>query len=372
MKQYLFIFLALNYPCIGNAPVTNSMVVSKIKMQNKQIIKQYNTHIIMPHIHNPLNSILPIWNAGMGGGIAGAQLVATICESGGVGILGTGSLPHEMVDALIIQTRKLTNKPFGANILIPLSDGSDVSACFDNQIEILTLFWGDPKPYLKDAHNRGMFVACQVGSTEEAILAAEAGVDAVILQGIEAGGHVSATQSLDAIILDTIKELGSIPVIASGGISSGGEIRRMLKLGARAVSLGTIFVATNEANSHHEYQKRICETSAKDTVITTMYSTGWENAPHRVIKTKYMEEYNERQVKGESFDKARESKAGHINKNGKKIDLPELTIYPPTKEYVGDIDYLPLYAGQSVENIVSIKSASEVLSRLASEMSEKN
>ena len=117
---------------------------------------------------------LPIWSAGMGGGLAGPELVAAVCEAGGFGVLGAGSAPGAQISAWVTKTRELTSRPFGANIILPMSDGSDVEACFDARVPVLVLFWGDTQPYVKDAHRRGMFVVAQCGGPEDAVAAADA------------------------------------------------------------------------------------------------------------------------------------------------------------------------------------------------------
>ena len=183
-----------------------------------------------------LNLKLPIWSAGMGGGLAGPELVAAVCAAGGFGVLGAGSAPAALISTWIAQTRELTSRPFGANIILPMSDGSDVEACFDARVAVLVLFWGDAQPSVKDAHRRDMFVVAQCGGPEDAVAAADAGVDAVIVQGLEAGGHVKARAPLQETLMATLKVLGPVPVIAAGGIATGADIAAVLEHGAQAAS----------------------------------------------------------------------------------------------------------------------------------------
>src|SRR6187397_1472303 len=130
----------------------------------------------------------PVFCAGIGAA-AGAELVAAVSNAGGCGVLGTASLPGKFVRTQIQRLQELTAKPFGVNIVLALLRKGQIESCFDERVPILVLFWGDPAPYVADAHRRGMKVFLQVGSVDEAVAAAEAGVDAVIAQGVEAGGH---------------------------------------------------------------------------------------------------------------------------------------------------------------------------------------
>ncbi len=138
----------------------------------------------------------PIFSVGMGGGMAGPELVAAVSNAGGCGVLGMGGMPARYIHSQIQKLRTLTNKPFGVNIILPLLEEGQIEACLDEKVPILVLFWGDPKPYVAEAHKRGTKVFIQVGSVEEAKTAAAAGVDGIIAQGVEAGGHVKSTTSL--------------------------------------------------------------------------------------------------------------------------------------------------------------------------------
>ncbi|HEY9416647.1 MAG TPA: nitronate monooxygenase, partial [Pseudonocardia sp.] len=154
---------------------------------------------------------LPIWNAGMGAGLAGPELAAAVSNAGGLGVLGMGGLPEPLIRAGIARTRGLTDRPFGVNIIMPLvSDEDQILCVLDEAVPVLVLFWGDPAPYVARAHAAGTCLVTQVGSVEQAREAAEAGVDAVMIQGVEAGGHVRATTSLSVLlpaVVDAVDEV---------------------------------------------------------------------------------------------------------------------------------------------------------------------
>lgn len=122
----------------------------------------------------------PIFSVGMGGGMAGSELASAVSNAGACGILGMGGLPASFVREQIHHVRTLTNKPFGVNILLPLLQEGQIETCLDERVPVLVLFWGDPAPYVAEAHRRGVKVFVQVGSVAEAQAAAQAGVDAII------------------------------------------------------------------------------------------------------------------------------------------------------------------------------------------------
>src|SRR5262245_58668281 len=224
----------------------------------------------------------PIFSVGMGP-VAGPELAAAVSNAGGCGVLGGGLLPAPYLRQEIHRLRTLTDQPFGVNLVLPALQEGQIETCLNEKVPILVLFWGDPKPYVEEAHRRGTKVFIQVGSVEEAQAAAEAGVDAIIAQGIEAGGHVKSTSSLSTIVPAVVEAVKPLPVIAAGGIANGRGVVAALSLGAQAVSMGTRFVASEETLVTREYKERIVQSKAEDTVYTLLFDIGWPNAAHRVL-----------------------------------------------------------------------------------------
>jgi NAD(P)H-dependent flavin oxidoreductase YrpB (nitropropane dioxygenase family) len=315
-----------------------------------------------------LNLKLPIWSAGMGGGLAGPELVAAVCEAGGFGVLGAGGVAGAQITDWIAQTRVLTSRPFGANIILPMSDGSDVEACFDARVAVLVLFWGDTQPYVKDAHRRDMFVVAQCGGPEDAVAAADAGVDAIIVQGTEAGGHVKALAPLESTLIATHRVLGPVPIIAAGGVANGADIAAVLDLGAQAASLGTRFVASQEAAACAGYKERIVAAAAVDTVMTTLFDIGWPGASHRVIRNLTYQRWEAagRPVSGQRPGEKQE--VGELLLSGRRVVLPRYSVAAPLTSFDGDLDAMALYAGESVERITDILPAGALVERLLDEL----
>jgi nitronate monooxygenase/enoyl-[acyl-carrier protein] reductase II len=314
-----------------------------------------------------LNHKEPIWNAGMGLGLAGPDLVAAISRAGGFGVLGAGAMPAGAIKSMIEAAKKLTKKPLGANIIIPMSDGSDVAACFDAGVKVVVLFWGDIQPYIKDAQKKGIYIVSQCGSVEEAVIAADAGASGIIMQGTEAGGHVKAESPLYETLQSCARELGSIPTIASGGIGTGKDILKALTHGAEAVSMGTRFLATTESSAAKEYKERLILANSAHTVITKLFDGGWPDANHRVIINGAYNRWvdNNRPSPGQRPGEG--SQIGTVSIEDTLIPLTRYTTYPPTTAFDGDIEEMPLYAGTSVSQVHEVISVATLMNTLSVE-----
>src|ERR1700704_1496857 len=175
------------------------------------------------------------------GALAGPELVAAVSGAGGFGVLGVSAMEPDEIARRIARVRQLTEKPFGANIIIDevgwaTSDEdrafvrSEVVAAITERVAVVVLFWGDAAPYVELARGTGVKVFIQVGSVEEAKAAAAAGVDAVIAQGVEAGGHVKGKTSIWALLPAAVEAINPLPVLAAGGIGNGAGLARALQM----------------------------------------------------------------------------------------------------------------------------------------------
>src|SRR6266404_6312531 len=321
---------------------------------------------------------VPILSAGMGS-VAGPELVAAVSEAGGFGVLGASGASPEGVRERIRRTRALTERPFGVNVIIDetgwaTSDDdrelvrAEIATAFDEQVGAVVLFWGDPAPFVDLAHGKGVKLLVQVGSLAEAEGAAAAGVDAIIVQGVEAGGHVRGTSSIWELLPAVVAAVSPLPVLASGGIGDGAGVARAIRLGAQGVSLGTRFVATKESAAHPEYKRRIVESVAKDTVYTeNLYDIGWPGAPTRTLRNKTFAEWDaagrprpgERPGEGTSVGALRMP-------SGETFELPRYAgAGSPLVGFEGDLDYPAMWAGESVEVVRDVRPAGEIVRRLA-------
>lgn len=309
---------------------------------------------------------LPIWNAGMGGGLAGPALAAAVSNAGGLGVLGMGGLPEPVLRDQIRETRELTDRPFGVNLILPLlEDDTPIACCLEERVPVLVLFWGDPAPYLDRAHAVGTRVVSQVGSAAEAKAAADAGVDAVMIQGVEAGGHVRGVESLSVVLPATVDAVAPLPVVAAGGIADGRGLAAALALGAQAVSLGTRFLCSDESRA--AYKDRVVAATAADTEYTKLFDVGWPDAAHRVLRNRIVDEWlaagsptsGQRVGEGEI--------TGKMPVGGQTIDLPRYGIFMPMEGFEGDLDSSVLYAGESCSLISDVRPAADIVATLAAD-----
>ena len=302
---------------------------------------------------------LPILNAPMGP-IAGPELAAAVSNAGGLGTLGLVGLPVSLIGEQIRRTRALTSKPFLANFIIAVLQGDELAACFDAGIPILGLFGGDPRPFVADAHRRDIKVIPQVASVTEAVAAAESGVDAMIAQGVEAGGHVLGTTSLSVLVPAIVDAVGPVPVIAAGGIADGRGLVAALAFGAQAVSMGTRFLASNEAAASPLYKELITSSRAEDTVLTELFNIGW-NAPHRVLRNRAVSEWEDAGRPPPGKRPGEDTIIGRVNVGGQSIEVVRHSVTPPLPGFEGDAEYYCLYAGESCTLVNDIRPAAQIV-----------
>jgi NAD(P)H-dependent flavin oxidoreductase YrpB (nitropropane dioxygenase family) len=152
---------------------------------------------------------------------------------------------------------------------------------------------------VESAHAAGVKLFHQTGSVGDAVRSAQAGVDAIIAQGVEAGGHVAGEVSTVALVPRIVDAVSPTPAIAAGGIADGRGLVAALALGAEAAVIGTRFLATEEARAHPHYKQRLLQATEADTVRTTLFGYGWPNAPHRALRTKFVEEWLGNEARGQ-------------------------------------------------------------------------
>ena len=189
------------------------------------------------------------------------------------------------IRAALRAVRKLTDRPVGANLVLTEPRDDQLAAALAEGVQLVSFFWGDPAPYLARVHEAGALAALTVRSAAEARSAVDAGVDVVVAQGWEAGGHVwgdVATLPLVPAVRDAV---GETPVVAAGGIADGRGLAAVLALGADAAWMGTRFVASEEAAFARSYKEGVAAAAETGTVHTSLFDGGWPDAPHRVLRT---------------------------------------------------------------------------------------
>jgi nitronate monooxygenase len=309
----------------------------------------------------------PVLLAGMGGGISGPDLAAAVSNAGGFGVIGGLGLPAPVLAQMIAATRQLTAKPFGVNLVIPLMQGGEVEVCLAARVPLLVFFWGDPQPYVAEAHKRGTKIVMQVGSADEAKAAAAAGVDAIIAQGVEAGGHVRSTTSLSTLLPTVVDAVQPLPVIAAGGIATGRGLAAALALGAQAASIGTRFLCSQEACADDAYKQRVVRSRAEDTVYTTLFDIGWPDAAHRVLRNKAIAEWEAAGHPRSGQRPGEGQRIGTVPLAGVTLDVPRYSAMPPMPGFQGDLDCAVMYCGESCSLIHDIKPAAAIVRDLMRE-----
>ncbi|KAL7157138.1 hypothetical protein ABFS83_02G057600 [Erythranthe nasuta] len=306
-----------------------------------------------------------IVQAPLGPDISGPELVAAVANAGGLGFLRSPDwAAPDYVRELIRRTRALTDKPFGVGVILAFPHEENIKAILDEKVAVLQVYWGECSQQLVlQAHRSGVKIVPQVGSYEEAKKAVNVGVDAIIVQGNEAGGHVIGQEGLMTLlprVVDLVKGR-DIPVIAAGGIVDERGYVAALALGANAVALGTRFLATEESYAHPIYKRKLVE-SDKTEYTNVFGRARWPGAPHRVLKTPFFLDYC-----GTLPNHENESNQPIIGRSlihGVEKEIRRFGGTVPNATTTGDIESMAMYAGQGVGLIDEIIRASEVIERL--------
>jgi nitronate monooxygenase len=311
----------------------------------------------------------PIMQAPMGS-VSSPELVAAVSTAGGMGMLACAGMPPELVRQQIRQVRALTDKPFGINLLLPVYQPGQAEVCIEERVPLLSLFWGDPAPYASAAHQAGIKVMLQVGSAEDAKAAQAAGVDLVVAQGVEAGGHVRGTTTTMVLVPRVVDAVGPLPVLATGGIADGRGLAAALALGAAGAALGTLFLATPECGAHPEYKRRVVEAGTGATFYSTLFDIGWPDAPHRVLRNSVVDEW-ERAGRPASGARPHEGELiGEIRFGEMSLPVPRYAAFPASAGFTGTIEQAALYAGQSCELVNDLRPAGELVAEIARQAEE--
>ncbi len=310
----------------------------------------------------------PIVSAGMGS-VAQAELAAAVSDAGGLGTVALPGLSPAAITAQLRAAGALTRKALVASLLVPFMTPEILEAALGERISAVWFFWGEPNVAdVVKCHRAGAMVIWQCGSVDEAVAAKSAGVDCIIAQGFDAGGHVRGTTTTVALLPAVRDAIGDLPLLAAGGLADGRGLAAALALGADGAVFGTRFLASAECAAHPEYKQRIIDARAEDTFYTTLFDVGWPDAPHRVLRTKLVEEW-ERAGRPASGQRPGEGEPGATMRI-EGVATPPLVSYsvvPPTSYMTGDIERHAFYAGQSVNLIHEILPAGEIVRRIARE-----
>lgn len=289
----------------------------------------------------------PIIQAGMIWA-SGWKLASAVSNSGGLGIIGAGSMYPEILKEHIEKCKKATDKPFAVNVPMLYPDIEKLmQIIMDEKVPIVFTSAGNPKTWTKTLQAEGIKVVHVVSSVKFAMKSEEAGVDAVVAEGFEAGGHNGRDETTTFTLIPMVKEKISIPLIAAGGIATGRGMLAAMVLGADAVQVGSRFVATPEASSHQNFKEMVVQAKEGDTSLTLK-----ELAPVRLLKNKFFEDVQELYTKSPS-----------------KEQLTELLGRARAKKgmFEGDLEEGELEIGQISGLIHEIKPAEQIVTEMMNE-----
>ncbi len=294
---------------------------------------------------------LPIQLATMGGGVGNPELAVAVCAAGGLGMLASS---HPMSIGRQMQyVEERTTAPYGVGFFAFELAGrmTDLEAA-SQRARVVEAFWGEPGTELvQRIHAGGALAFWQVGSREEARAAEAAGCDAVVVQGVEAGGHVRGTTPLLELLGQVMPQM-SVPVVAAGGIATSDHARRAFDAGASALRVGTRLLATVESAAHERYLDALVRADAADTELTTAFEIGWPDAPHRVLKAAV------------AAAATADDPVAEATYDGHRWSVDRWSPQPPSTYCSGTVEAMPMYAGTGVTDIVDIRPAADVIRQL--------
>jgi NAD(P)H-dependent flavin oxidoreductase YrpB (nitropropane dioxygenase family) len=293
----------------------------------------------------------------MGGGTVPLALAVAVSRAGGLGMLNSRDVTPlaERLDALDDSQAG----PYGVNFSLHGVDEQVDRAQVElaaSRARLIEFFWAAPRAdWVAWAHAGGALACWQVGSVEEARQAVGAGCDLVVVQGVEAGGHVRGSVAMLPLLVETLDAV-DVPVLAAGGIATGRSLAAVLAAGGSGVRVGTRFLVTAESGAHPTYVRALLAAEAADrTVLTGAYSVGWPDAPHRVLAA--------------GVDAATETDQDPVaTLHGRPV--ARWSAQSPSREVEGMVEAMALYAGQGVGRVTGVLPAAEVVARMVADATD--
>jgi nitronate monooxygenase len=288
------------------------------------------------------------------------ELTAAVSTAGALGMLALSW--SDPAGDPVRQTAALTERPFGGNLVLASDQHQRLHDALEAGLRIVSFFWGDPTDYVERVHEAKGIVLHTVGTAEEARRAVDSGVDVIVAQGWEAGGHVWGKVATLPLVPAVVDAVAPVPVIAAGGIGDARGVAAVFALGAQAAWVGTRFLLAEEMPIHEEYRRRVIEADEADTRwYPDLYEVGWPNAPNRSL----------RNSTADAWEAAGRPEPGSRPGEGDVIahfaDGEEIVRYEPAAPMVGttgDIEAVSMWAGQSVSLARERQTAAEIVAEL--------
>ena len=282
---------------------------------------------------------------------SGWRLAAAVSEAGGLGLLGAGSMHPDTLREHIHRMKEATRKPWGINVplMYPEID-TLIDLIIEEGVKIVFTSAGSPKKYTQRFHDAGMKVAHVVSSSKFAQKCEQAGVDAVVAEGFEAGGHNGREETTTMVLIPQVRKATTLPLIAAGGIASGDAMLAAMALGAEGVQCGTVFAMSQESSAAEEFKRRCTELEEGDTMLCLK-----KIAPTRMIKNLLYNDIKDAEDQGASAEILREILGKAASKRG---------------IFEGDMERGELEIGQVASRVKEIQTAAEIVSRMMTEYDE--
>jgi enoyl-[acyl-carrier protein] reductase II len=292
------------------------------------------------------------------------DLAIAVCRAGGIGALGVGKMPPPAVRAMIEHIQGATVTPFNVNFLTVFTEPAHIDLCIEMAVPIVSFHWGHPERRVIDRlRAAGIKVWEQVGSIDAGKRAVDDGIDAIVAQGIEAGGHNFGTLPTFVLVPEMADKVKPPLLLAAGGIADGRGLAAALALGADGAWIGSRLVASTEAYAHPDYKKRLVEAAGADTIMTALFGPEEPSFnPMRVLRNRLTDSWSGREAEIATADRPI---VGRTDLFGQVIDLPKFTNFIPIPTTTGDLEEMPLLAGEGVGMIDAVEPAAVIVKRMA-------
>lgn len=278
---------------------------------------------------------------------SGWRLAAAVSNAGGLGLIGAGSMHPDTLREHIQKCKVATDKPFGVNIPLMYPEIDTImNIVIEEGVKIVFTSAGNPKTWTDHLHEHGILVAHVIASTKFAAKCEEAGVDAIVAEGFEAGGHNGREETTTLCLIPAVKQITTVPLMAAGGIGSGESILAVMALGADGVQIGTRFALTEESSAHFTFKDRCLRLNEGDTMLTLK-----QLSPTRLVKNDFFKQIEEAEARGASKEEMR----ALLGKGRAKKGIFE-----------GDLFEGELEIGQVASNFHKLQTVDEVMKELAS------
>lgn len=301
--------------------------------------------------NNRITSLLGIEYPIIAGGMvwcSGWRLASAVSNAGGLGLIGAGSMHPETLREHIVKCKAATQRPYGVNVPLLYPEMDEViDIIIEEKVPIVVTSAGNPKTWTAKLHEAGCKVLHVVSSSKFAVKAEAAGVDAIIAEGFEAGGHNGKEETTTMCLIPSVADSVQIPVVAAGGIASGRVMAAAMCLGAEAVQIGTLFAISEESSAHENFKNLCCEAGEGDTALVLK-----KLGPTRILKREFYDQVIAAEDRGASAEELKEI----LGKGRAKKGIFE-----------GDLIEGELEIGQATAQISKVRPVAEIMSALVEE-----